>query len=252
MIHEKLAEIQRTLKAPKSNFNAFGKYKYRSAEDILEAVKPLLGETILTLTDELVLIGDRYYVKASAILCGSIPNEFVMAQAYAREEDTKKGMDAAQITGAASSYARKYCLSGLFLLDDTKDPDATNTHDSKPVEASKTPDPTPTMTQPPNVDSKPANTVTEAQIKRLFTIANASDKSKAEIKEWLSAHGLSSSKELTSGLYDMLVIWIQEPKQTQEDHPPMGIVCPDGVQRPITYCDDACPIPGPCPNRPGE
>jgi len=119
-----LSEIQKHLKAPKNNFNNFGKYKYRNCEDILEAVKPLLGEATLTLTDEIVLVGDRFYVKAMAKL--SDGSEIESATAYAREPDEKKGMDASQITGTASSYARKYALNGLFCIDDTKDADSMN------------------------------------------------------------------------------------------------------------------------------
>lgn len=123
-MNEKLLHIQSRLKAPKGNYNSFGKYKYRSCEDILEAVKPLLAEEGLTLTlsDEIEQIGDRYYVRATASLYEN-ENLIEIVSAYAREEDTKKGMDASQITGTASSYARKYALNGLFLIDDTKDAD---------------------------------------------------------------------------------------------------------------------------------
>lgn len=119
----KLQEIQHKLKAPKGQYNSFGKYKYRSCEDILEAVKPILNETgcTLTLSDEIVLIGDRYYIKATAKLTGADTNE--VTTAYAREDLDKKGMDGAQVTGTASSYARKYALNGLFCIDDTKDAD---------------------------------------------------------------------------------------------------------------------------------
>ena len=123
-MNEKLIHIQSRLKAPKGNYNSFGKYKYRSCEDILEAVKPLLAEEGLTLTlsDEIEHIGDRYYVRATASLYEN-DNLIEIVSAYAREEDNKKGMDASQITGTASSYARKYALNGLFLIDDTKDAD---------------------------------------------------------------------------------------------------------------------------------
>ncbi|WP_278898503.1 ERF family protein [Roseburia hominis] len=123
-MNEKLIHIQSRLKAPKGNYNSFGKYKYRSCEDILEAVKPLLAEEGLTLTlsDEIEQIGDRYYVRATASLYEN-DNLIEIVSAYAREEDNKKGMDASQITGTASSYARKYALNGLFLIDDTKDAD---------------------------------------------------------------------------------------------------------------------------------
>jgi len=124
---EKLLKVQMELKAPKNQKNTFGGYNYRSCEDIFEAVKPLLEKEGLTLrlTDKLVNIGERYYIKATAILTDG--NETIENTAYAREEETKKGMDGSQITGASSSYARKYALNGLFLIDDVKDSDATNT-----------------------------------------------------------------------------------------------------------------------------
>ena len=120
---DKLLKIQTDLKAPKGQFNKFGNYKYRSCEDILEALKPLLARECctLTLSDEMVEIGGRVYVKATATLTDGTATERVTA--YAREEESKKGMDASQVTGAASSYARKYALNGLFCIDDTKDAD---------------------------------------------------------------------------------------------------------------------------------
>lgn len=140
---ELLNKIQRELKAPKGQFNAFGKYKYRNCEDILEAVKPLLGDGVLLLSDELVNLGDRFYVKATARL--QVGKDFVEVQAYAREALDKKGMDEAQITGAASSYARKYALNGLFCIDDTKDADSDEkpVAEAKPVPERKTATPTP-------------------------------------------------------------------------------------------------------------
>jgi len=130
-----LSEIQQQLKAPKSHTNTFGNYKYRNCEDILEAVKPLLGESRLVLSDDIVLIGERYYVKAFATFTNG--QETVIATAYAREPLEKKGSDASQITGAASSYARKYALNGLFLIDDTKDAD----HDGNETSAPAKPEP---------------------------------------------------------------------------------------------------------------
>ena len=123
-LYKKVQEIQTHLKAPKNLYNSFGKYKYRNAEGICEAVKPLLAEhgLILTLSDEIVAVGERYYVKATATIC-SDANEVLSVSAFARESLDKKGMDDSQITGTASSYARKYALNGLFLLDDTKDAD---------------------------------------------------------------------------------------------------------------------------------
>jgi len=122
----KLAGIQQRLKAPKGQVNKFGGYKYRSCEDILEAVKPLLGDCVLTISDDIREIGGRVYVEATARLTDG--SDVVEVKALAREAEVKKGMDESQITGAASSYARKYCLNGLFCIDDTKDADATNNH----------------------------------------------------------------------------------------------------------------------------
>lgn len=125
---KKLVAVQAALKAPKGQFNKFGGYKYRSCEDILEAVKPLLLEQglQLTITDEPVEVGGRIYIKATATVTDG--SETATVSGYAREAETKKGMDESQITGTASSYARKYALNGLFLIDDTKDADATNEH----------------------------------------------------------------------------------------------------------------------------
>lgn len=126
---KELINIQSELKAPKNQYNSFGKYSYRNAEDILEAVKPLLKKNNchLTITDEIILIGDRYYVKATAEITNG--TDKVTASAMAREEESKKGMDSAQLTGATSSYARKYALNGLFCIDDTKDSDYNNQGD---------------------------------------------------------------------------------------------------------------------------
>ena len=120
---QKLLNVQRDLKAPKGQYNSFGKYKYRSAEDILEAVKPInvRNGILLTITDEPILIGEWHYIKASATVTDGVDNLTVTA--YARESETKKGQDLSQITGTASSYARKYALNGLYLIDDTKDAD---------------------------------------------------------------------------------------------------------------------------------
>lgn len=124
-IQEKLLYIQAKVKAPKNLYNSFGKYSYRNAEGILEAVKPFLDEMkcTLTISDEIVAVGDRIYVKANATLWDTEKIDVIAVSAYAREADQKKGMDDSQVTGTASSYARKYALNGLFLLDDTKDPD---------------------------------------------------------------------------------------------------------------------------------
>lgn len=144
-----LVIIQSELKAPKNQINKFGGYSYRSAEDILESVKPLCSKynMLLYINDEVVNIGDRFYVKATASITDGV--DIVSVSAFAREEETKKGQDGAQITGSASSYARKYALNGLFCIDDTKDPDGTNTH------GANTPAPAPRMAPAPA--SAPAN-----------------------------------------------------------------------------------------------
>lgn len=118
----KVNEIQKTLKAPKNQFNKFGGYKYRSCEDILEALKPLLGDLILNITDEVVLVGDRFYIRAMASLTDG--KNTISSTGYAREPLNVKGMAESQITGASSSYARKYALNGLLCIDDTKDADS--------------------------------------------------------------------------------------------------------------------------------
>lgn len=122
-LQQKLIEIQAELKAPKSQFNKFGGYNYRNCEDILEAVKPLCAkhEIVPLLSDEIVMIGDRFYIKATAKVTDG--KEEIATTAFARESKDKKGMDESQITGSASSYARKYALNGLFCIDDTKDAD---------------------------------------------------------------------------------------------------------------------------------
>lgn len=124
-VYEKLMKVQAELKAPKGQYNSFGKYKYRSCEDILEAVKPLNAKhgVVLTVGDEIVEIANRFYVKATATLVDIESGEKIINTALAREDDSKKGMDGSQITGTASSYARKYCLNGLYCIDDTKDAD---------------------------------------------------------------------------------------------------------------------------------
>ena len=125
-IYTKLERIQKQLKAPKNQHNKFGGYNYRSCEDILEAVKPLLDGCVVTISDTIREVGGRVYVEAEATISDGVNQ--INVTAYAREPEDRKGMDSSQITGSASSYARKYALNGLFLIDDTKDADATNDH----------------------------------------------------------------------------------------------------------------------------
>ena len=132
-IREKLRMIQMELKAPKGQTNSFGRYKYRSTEDILEAVKPVAHKynCAIVVSDEMIQLGDRFYIKSTCALVDTNTDQMLNSFAYARESATKKGMDDSQITGSASSYARKYAMNGLFAIDDTKDADATNTHDKQ-------------------------------------------------------------------------------------------------------------------------
>jgi hypothetical protein len=168
----KLASIQQTLKAPKGQMNTFGKYKYRSCEDILEAVKPLLGYLVLTISDDIVEVGGRVYVKATASLSSGSGN--VSTTAFARESETKKGMDDSQITGSASSYARKYALNGLFCIDDTKDADATNQHDKPSV-------------------------IDESQLAVIYDLIEKTD---TEIKKFCDAFGIKTVEEMLSNQFD--------------------------------------------------
>ena len=155
-IQEKLMNIQYELRCNKSQYNAFGKYSYRSCEDILEAVKPLLFKykTTLVLNDDINLIGDRFYVKATARITDIETGEFVESTAFAREDESQKGMASAQVTGSVSSYARKYSLNSLLCIDDNKDADSTNTHGKDTIKVNMTP------------------ALSEAQLKRLYAIGN--------------------------------------------------------------------------------
>lgn len=138
-VYEKLASVQRELKAPKGQFNSFGKYKYRSCEDILEALKPVLSKNgcAVVLSDSVEQVGDRFYICATATITDCETHGQVHNTAFAREDTDKKGMDGAQITGTASSYARKYALNGLFLIDDTKDADTDAYHEQTTGEKHK-------------------------------------------------------------------------------------------------------------------
>lgn len=159
-IYEKILCLQQELKVPKSQYNSFGGYNYRNAEDILETAKPLCKKygLLLTLSDSLKVIGERYYVEATArVINIEESTETYAVTAYAREEETKKGMDGSQITGASSSYARKYALNGLFNIDDTKDSDTTNKGDTLPQNGKS-------MRQPTNTqkDTKAAHGVNDS------------------------------------------------------------------------------------------
>ena len=203
---KELINIQSELKAPKSQFNSFGKYHYRNAEDILEAVKPLLKKNNchLTITDEIILIGDRYYVKATAEITNG--TEIVVTSALAREEESKKGMDSAQITGATSSYARKYALNGLFCIDDTKDSDYNNQGDKGAQESAKQVSaPTKDVKQAPNIP-----TITE-DVKTEIAQAQTSDDINKLWKKYVGLRANPDFKPLLTKRNDEIT---SEMKQT--------------------------------------
>lgn len=154
---ERLTELQNELRAPKSQYNSFGKYNYRKCEDILEAVKPLLHKyrMSLTISDNMVMMGNRHYVMSECRLIGweGTDDAELSCEGWAREESEKKGMDESQITGAASSYARKYALNGLFLIDDTADSDTTNTTEKKTAQKETTKQQSGDASQPSIMDS---------------------------------------------------------------------------------------------------
>ena len=185
-VYEKLMTVQTKLRAPKGQYNSFGKYSYRSCEDILEALKPLLGEVgaIVNVTDEIKLIGDRYYVEATASFIDTETGERMIAKASAREAETKKGMDDSQVTGSVSSYARKYALNGLFAIDDNKDADSTNTH-GKEIKPNMTP-----------------TGITEAQLKRLFAIGNKAGIKKEVVEGTVRKIFGCEAKDMTKEQYD--------------------------------------------------
>ena len=200
---EKVAKIQATLKAPKGQMNKFGGYKYRSCEDILEAVKPLLAEAglILTVNDELVMAGDRFYIKATAIITDG--TNTVSNSALARESEEKKGMDTAQVTGACSSYARKYALNGLLLIDDTKDADATETHGKDapvvtPTPAAKTLNFTEKAKALSTSGTGNATTTTKAPTKSEAAIAEATGTNQPTKRGWSSSRKTTPANTATT------------------------------------------------------
>lgn len=186
-ILEVLAIVQKKLDVPKNQYNSFGKYNYRSAEDILDALKQVLPDgCAVTLDDEIIPVGNRVYVKATATL--RIGSELVSTTAFAREADDKKGMDESQITGAASSYARKYALNGLFAIDDAKDADATNNHgQQKPTQ----------NTQQKQQASKPHASEKEAILAQLRHICG-NDEGKAAVLVAAVNVGVTELKQLAT------------------------------------------------------
>ena len=185
-VYEKLMQVQTKLRAPKGQYNSYGGYSYRSCEDILEALKPLLAEVgaIVNISDEVKLIGDRFYVEATAMFLDCETGDSVVARASAREAQTRKGMDDSQITGAVSSYARKYALNGLFAIDDNKDADSTNTH-GKEIKPNMTP-----------------TGITEAQLKRLLAIGNKAGIKKEVVEGTVRKIFNCEPKDMTKEQYD--------------------------------------------------
>ena len=208
-----LSEIQSTLNCPKNQFNNFGKYKYRSCEDILEALKPLLTkkQVLITITDDMILLGNRYYVKATAIFStnGIEGSAAIKSTAFAREAETKKGMDDSQITGAASSYARKYALNGLLLIDDTKDADTQDNIKSQPAKTQTT------TTKPTTQQSQPESTqdktiISEPQRKRFFGKGKEYGWSPDELKTLIKAFKYEHSKDIKRDDYNKIIEMIEK------------------------------------------
>ena len=187
-IYKKLSSIQVELKATKDLYNSFGKYSYRSAESILEAMKPLLEKykVALVINDDIVLIGDRYYVKATAKLIDGETGESVEATAFAREDESKKGQDLSQLTGSTSSYARKYAMNGLLAIDDNKDADDTNKHGKD-------------NNIKPNM--APAG-LSEAQLKRLYAIGNKAGFKKDVVEATVKKMFGCEPKDMTKDQYN--------------------------------------------------
>lgn len=208
-IYSALMAVQRDLKAPKGQYNDFGNYKYRSAEDIIEAVKPLLNENglILNMTDDVVMIGDRIYIKATVSVIDVANGDTVAATAFAREALTKKKSDDSQITGLASSYARKYALNGLFAIDDAKDADTNEYHQQ-----------TQTQTQQTQVNSNRAHEERHGALKVLNNAIKTTGIKPAEVAAIVGAKfgKTGGTKDMTVKemyeLADNLSKWIDELK----------------------------------------
>jgi hypothetical protein len=206
-IYAALQAVQRELKAPKGQYNSFGKYKYRSCEDIVEAVKPLLNEQglILTMSDEVVGVADRVYIKATCKVIDVANGDVIETSALARESLTKKGMDDSQITGTASSYARKYALNGLFAIDDTKDADTDQY--KQQTNGSNSPQNRPQATQKQNAGTYKGSTANNATdemrakaIKSLNAEIERTGVASSEVAAIAKAkYGKASVKEMTTG-----------------------------------------------------
>ncbi len=203
---QKLIHVQKELKAPKGQFNKFGNYNYRSAEDILEAVKPFNAEKglLLTLTDEPLLVGEWHYIKATASITDGKDTHTVTA--YARESETKKGMDHSQITGTASSYARKYALNGLYLIDDTKDADTDEYQQQNGRNNQQ-------QYQNQGQNNQSNSNLSDKQIKRLYAIANQAGVTANDVKEVVSKkYGKQEITQLTKKEYDEIYSRLESKK----------------------------------------
>lgn len=201
-VREKLAAVQAEVNAPKNRINTYGGFNYRSQEDILEAVKPILKKykAAIRLSDKIVQIGDRYYVNAEAYFIDCESDGTILVEAFAREPEDKKGMDAAQITGTASSYARKYALNGLLLLDDAKDPDTDEYKAETEAKAAKAAKPKPTKQAPKEADASDLDKfVNDAQLKTLEMLL-----ARAEVtaEKFNKIYGLTILSELPADKYD--------------------------------------------------
>ena len=211
-VEKLLSEIQLKLKAPKGQWNGFGKYKYRSCEDILEAVKPLLKGAILTISDEMVEVGGKVYVKATTIL-KVIDGGQVRTTAYARESETRKGMDDSQITGATSSYARKYALNGLLLIDDNKDAD---TQDNTKTKTETQPAyKKPELVQPPQPEQKQAqepdkNVISEKQVKLFFWKGKDNGWKPEELRDLIKTYGYEHTKDIKRKDFSRIIELIEK------------------------------------------
>ena len=195
-VYLKLMNVQSELKAPKNQYNSFGKYAYRSCEDILEALKPVLlkHKAAVIVTDDIVFVDGRHYVKATVKFIDAETGEMVENSALAREEESKKGMDACQLTGATSSYARKYALNGLFCIDDTKDSDATNTHGKEA--------PTKAQTQSKQNTPTRSKVLSEEQIKALYEVSEKAGYSKARLIAQVKVKYNCNPEYLTKAEFD--------------------------------------------------
>ena len=180
--YARVAEVQKSLKAPKGQFNSFGKYKYRNCEDILEGLKAVLNGLTVHISDDVVMVGDRVYVKATATVTDG--KDSLSVSAFARESESKKGMDDSQLTGSTSSYARKYALGGLFLIDDNKDADS----------------------QAAPVESVTTEKLSSQQVATVRAACEAAGTSEEEI---LSKAGVRSLEEIEASRFDGLIVYIQ-------------------------------------------